>query len=193
MSRWKQQHLKSPWSLTVFFASRPHSANVSHQSRPPIPETQFDLENSRSKVKVKGTPVSAASSWLISLVFHIRASYRLPSLLFHDNRASHSRNTIWPWKLGAYNYQRNRPKLSHCSRIGFQKNTDFGALVSVEMLVAGVRLVAPTERMVRLGIKILSARFESQQTKPSNRGPYLVIKHLAEVTYQIQEGPQNNQ
>ena len=61
------------------------------------------------------------------------------------------------------------------------------------MLVAGVRIVAPTERMVRLGIKILFARFESQQTKPSNRGPYLVIKHLAEVTYQIQEGPQNNQ
>ena len=66
---------------------------------PPIPKIQFDLENSRSKVKVKGTPVSAVSSWLISLVFHIRASYRLPSLLFHDNRASHSQDTIWPWKL----------------------------------------------------------------------------------------------
>ena len=38
---------------------------------PPIPEIQFDLENSKSKVKVKGTPVSAVSSWLISLVFHI--------------------------------------------------------------------------------------------------------------------------
>ena len=66
---------------------------------PPIPEIQFDLENSKTKVKVKGTPVSAAPSWLISLVFHIRASYRLPSLSFHDNRASHSRDTIWPWKF----------------------------------------------------------------------------------------------
>ena len=30
----------------------------------------------RSKVKVKDSPVSAPSSWLISLVFHIRSSYR---------------------------------------------------------------------------------------------------------------------
>ena len=60
---------------------------------PPVPEIQFDLENSRSKVKVKGTPVSAVSSWLISLLFHIRASYQLPSLSFNDNWASHS---IWP-------------------------------------------------------------------------------------------------
>ena len=33
------------------------------------------------------------------VVFHIRASYRLRSLSFHDNRASHSRDTIWPWKF----------------------------------------------------------------------------------------------
>ena len=66
---------------------------------PPIPEIQFDHENSRSKVKVKYIPVSAASCWLISLVFHIRASYQLPSPSFHDNRASHSGDTIWPWKL----------------------------------------------------------------------------------------------
>ena len=32
-------------------------------------------------------------------MFHIRASYQLPSLSFHDNRASHSRDTIWPWKF----------------------------------------------------------------------------------------------
>ena len=66
---------------------------------PPIPMIQFDHKNSRSKVKVKGTPVSAASSWLISLVFHIRASYRLLYLTFHDNWASHSRDTIWPSKF----------------------------------------------------------------------------------------------
>ena len=66
---------------------------------PPIPDIQFTLQNSRSKVKVKGTPVSAWFSWLISLVFHIRASYQLPSLSFHDNRASHSRHTIYPSKF----------------------------------------------------------------------------------------------
>ena len=71
---------------------------------PPIPEIQFDLENSRSKVKVKGTPVSAVSSWLISLVFHIRASYRFPSLSFHDNQASHSWDTIWPCKIQGQRY-----------------------------------------------------------------------------------------
>ena len=51
------------------------------------------------KVKDKGTPVSAASSSLISLVFHTRASYQLLSLSFHDNRASHYRDTNWPWKF----------------------------------------------------------------------------------------------
>ena len=111
MSRRKHWHLKSSRSLTVSSASRSHSGCLLHQGilltfvqfrsmtiGPPIPEIQFDLENSRSKAKVKNTPVSAASHWLISLVFHIRSSYRLPSLSFHDNdnRTSHSRDTIWP-------------------------------------------------------------------------------------------------
>ena len=72
-----------------------HFLSVSHQGilstpfrsmtiGPPIPEIQFDLENPGSKVKVNGTTFSAASSWLISLTFHIRASYRLLSLSFHD-------------------------------------------------------------------------------------------------------------
>ena len=55
--------------------------------------------NSRPKVNVKGTTFSAEPSWLISLLFHIRASYRLPSLSFHDNLASNSQDTIWPWKF----------------------------------------------------------------------------------------------
>ena len=62
---------------------------------PPTLEIQFDVKNLRSKFKIKITPVNAASSWLISLVFHMRASCQLPS--FHDNRASHSRYTNWPW------------------------------------------------------------------------------------------------
>ena len=59
---------------------------------PPIRKIPFDHDNSRSNIKVKGTPVSAAPSWPISLVLHIRASYRLLSLAFHDNRPSHSRD-----------------------------------------------------------------------------------------------------
>ena len=112
-SRRNRRHLKSSRSLTISSSSRSHGGCVLHQAmnaidscpfhsmtiRPPIPKIQFDLENSRSKVKVKGTPVSAASFWLISLVFHIRASYRLSSLSFYDNQASHSRDTIWPWKF----------------------------------------------------------------------------------------------
>ena len=35
----------------------------------------------------------------IVVVLHIRVSYRLLSLLFHDNRASYSCDTIWPWKF----------------------------------------------------------------------------------------------
>ena len=61
---------------------------------PPIPEIQFDLEISRSKIKVKSTPVSATSSRLISVVFYIRDFHRLPSLSFRENPASHSRDTF---------------------------------------------------------------------------------------------------
>ena len=43
--------------------------------------------------------VSSASRSCIVVVFYIRASYWLPSLSFHDNRASHSWDTIWPWKF----------------------------------------------------------------------------------------------
>ena len=65
-----------------------------------LPFQRYNLtQNSRSKVKVKGTPVSAVPIWLISLAFHIRASYRLRSPSFLDNPASHSRDTIWPSKF----------------------------------------------------------------------------------------------
>ena len=66
---------------------------------PHIPKIQFDLENSRSKVNFKVTTVSQASSLLISFVFHIRASYQLPSLSFHESQASHSWDSIWHWKF----------------------------------------------------------------------------------------------
>ena len=45
-------------------------------------------------------------------MFHIRASYWLPSLSFHDNRASHSLDTIWPWKFKVKGQgQRSRSKV----------------------------------------------------------------------------------
>ena len=127
MSRRKCRHLKSPRSPTVSSAPRSHSGCVLHQgilsTRVPFVPWQSGLtfprqkltllENSRSKVKVKGTPVSAASTWLISLVFHIGASYRLPPLPFHDNRASDSRDTIWPWKIKVTGHgQRSGSKVS---------------------------------------------------------------------------------
>ena len=69
-------------------------------------------KKSSSKVKVKGTPVSVASSRLIIIMCHIRASYRLTSLSFHDNRDSHSRDTMWPWKFKVEGQgQRSRSKV----------------------------------------------------------------------------------
>ena len=38
---------------------------------PPIRKIRIDLENARSKVKVKGALVRVASNWLISILFHI--------------------------------------------------------------------------------------------------------------------------
>ena len=88
-----------------------HFLSVSHQGilSTPIPfvpwhsglpflryNLNLKIQGQRSKSKVRHWPVSAVSSWLISLVFHIRASHRLPSLSFNDNRASHSWDTIWP-------------------------------------------------------------------------------------------------
>ena len=49
----------------------------------------------------------------IVVVFYIRASYWLPFLPFHDNRASHSRDTIWPWKFKVKGQGRRYP--SQCS------------------------------------------------------------------------------
>ena len=68
---------------------------VPWQSGLPFPRYNLTL-----KIQGQGSiyPVRTASSRLISLVIHIRASYKRHSFLFHYNRASHSRDTIWPWK-----------------------------------------------------------------------------------------------
>ena len=116
----KRRHLKSPRSLTVSSASRScftsgHPVDPrpfrSMTIGPPIPEIQFDLENSMTKVKVKGTLVSVASSWLISSVFHTWASYRLPSLSFPDNWASHSRDKICAAQRPLVSHQLDQPFL----------------------------------------------------------------------------------
>ena len=106
-NRPKRRHLKSPRFLEVSSDWRSHSGCASHpidshtfRSGLPFPRYNLNLkiqwQGARSKVP---SLVSAASSWLISLVFHVRASYRLLPFSFHHNRASHSRDTIWPWKF----------------------------------------------------------------------------------------------
>ena len=98
-----------------------HFLNISHQGilSTPVPFVpwQSGLPFRDTiwpwKFKVTGTPISEASSWLISVVFHIRASYQLPSLSFHDNRASHSQDTIWPWKFKVKGQGQKYP--SQCS------------------------------------------------------------------------------
>ena len=71
------------------------------------------------KINGKGqsTPVSTASCWLISLAFHIRASYRLQSPSFHDIWVSHSRDTIWPWQFKVKGQGQSQRKIfSHTHR-----------------------------------------------------------------------------
>ena len=125
MSRRKSRHLKSSRSLTVSSASRSHSGFFYIRASYWLPSPFFHDNRAshyrdiiwpwRIKVKGKGqiTPVSAASCWLISLVFHIRTSYLLPSLSFHDNRASHSWDTIWPWQFKVKGHGQRYP--SQCS------------------------------------------------------------------------------
>ena len=86
-----------------------HFLSISHEGNLSTPvffilwqsSLSFPRYNLTLKVKGQGQryQISAVSSRLISLVFHIRASYRLLSLSFRDNRASHSWYIIWPWKL----------------------------------------------------------------------------------------------
>ena len=105
MSRQKRRQLKSPQSLTVSSASKSHSGCLLHQgiqltpipfvpwqSGLPFPRYNLTL---KFKVKVKGTPVSAVSSWLISLVFHIRTSY----CVSHQNSLSTPVPFV-PWQSG---------------------------------------------------------------------------------------------
>ena len=88
--------LESPWSLTVSFVSRPHS--VCHNRASHSRDTTWPR---KLKVKSQGqrylSQRSVQSTHFLS-VSH-QASYLLPPPSHHDNRASHSRDTIWPWKF----------------------------------------------------------------------------------------------
>ena len=120
----KRRHLNSHGSLTVSSAPRSHNGRVSHQGilSTPVPFVLWQLGLLflryifTSKIqgqRSRSTVPQSAFSWLISLVFHIRASYRLPSLSFHDNRVSHLRDTILPWKFKVKGQgQRSMSKIS---------------------------------------------------------------------------------
>ena len=110
-----------------------HFLSVSHQGIPstPIPLVPwqsglpFPRYNLTLKIpwkfKVRGTPVSPACSLLISVVFHISASYRLQSLSFHDNQATHSLDTILKVKGQGQMYHSQRSiQLTHFLFISHQ-------------------------------------------------------------------------
>ena len=99
--RQKHRHLKSPRSLTV--SSAFHSWEI-------VPRWKSNKNPMwGSLVKILSTPVP--------FVPYNRASYPpLPSLSFHDhndNRASHSRDTILPWKVKVKGQGQRYP--SQCS------------------------------------------------------------------------------
>ena len=136
---------------------------------PPIPEIQFDLQNSRSKVKVKGTPVSTASRWLISLLLDIRASHRLPSLSFHDNWASHSSDTIW-LKIQGQRYTSQRsPQLTHFLSISHQ------GILSTPVPFVPWQSGLPFPRY-NLTFKIQGQRYPSQRS--------IQLSHFLSVSHQ---------
>ena len=62
------------------------------------------------------------------VVFHIRASYWLPSLSFHDNRASHSRDTIWPWQFKVKGQGQRYPSHNSIQMIHFLSVSHQGIL-----------------------------------------------------------------
>ena len=95
---------------------------------PPFPGIQPDLQHSRSKVMVKGNPVSAASSWPIFLKFHLRTSHRLLSLSFHDIWASHSRDTIWSSKFKVKGHGQRYPTQRSVQLTNFLILSDQGIL-----------------------------------------------------------------
>ena len=71
--------------------------------------SQDTIWSLKFKVIGQGQRYPSQRSWLISLVFHIRASYRHPSLSFHDNRASHFWDPISPWKFKV----KGTPRVQH--------------------------------------------------------------------------------
>ena len=140
----------------------------------PFPRYKFDHENSKSKVNVKDTSVSAASCWLISLVFHIRASYRFPSPSFRDNRASHSQDTIWPWKLKVTGKGQRQPsqrsiKLTHFLSVSHQ------GILSTPVPFVPWQTGLPFPRNT-LTIKIQGQRYPSE--------PSIQLTHFLSVSHQ---------
>ena len=111
MSRRKRWNLKSPKSLPVSSALRSHSGCVLHQGILSTLSLSFhDNQASFSqdtiwtwKFKVKGKGKIYPSQHSVLLTHFLSVSHQgnlsTPPLSFHDNRASYSRDTIWPWKF----------------------------------------------------------------------------------------------
>ena len=80
--------------------SRPfHSMTI----RPPIPEIQFDLTNSRSKVMVKGQSQRYASQHSIQLTHFLFVSHQLDHPFLR-----YGKNNIWLQKTDLKFYTKNR-------------------------------------------------------------------------------------
>ena len=93
--------------------NRPNAVNIGSVPVPPHCETRMSRRKRRHLKSPRSLTVSSASRSHSGCLFYIRASYWFPSLSFHDNRASHSQDTIWPWKFKIKGQGRMYP--SQCS------------------------------------------------------------------------------
>ena len=109
------------------------------------------------------------------VVFYIRASYWLPSLSFQDNRATHSRDTIWPWKFKVKGKGQNYPSqcrvlLTHFLSVSHQ------GILSTPVLYVPWHSGLPFPRY-NLTLTIQGQRYPSQHS--SQMTHFLSVSHHA--------------
>ena len=96
------------------------------------------------------------------VVFYIRAFYWLPSLSFHDNWASHSRDTIWPWKFKVKGQDQMYP--SQCSiQLTHFLSVSHQGILSTPVPFVPWQTGLPFPRY-NLTLKIQGQRYPSQRT-----------------------------
>ena len=125
MSRRKRRHLKSPRSLTVSSVSRSHSGCLLHQGilLTPIPFVPwqsglpFPRYNLTLKIQGQSQGQRYPSQCSVQLIYFLSVSHQgillTPVPSFHDNRAAHSRDTIWPKKIKNVKSQGKRYASQH--------------------------------------------------------------------------------